>query len=366
MVANASQSVHPPVFEQVGLCGAGAMGRGIAQMCLAAGSRVKLFDARPESLVSAIGSIQAGVAKWVEKGKLTQAQADTLLGRLSPAASMDDMAGCDLVIEAVVEDLAIKRELFTQLEARVSPHCVLASKTSSLSVAAMAAQCQHPQRVAGWHFFNPVPLMRLVEVTAGPHTSPIVTAQLTSYTQQFGHVPVQAKDSPGFIVNHAGRGFGTEALAIVKEGVAGFAAIDRIMRGAGFRLGPFELMDLTALDVSHPVMESVYRQFYDEPRFRPSAITAQRLAAGMVGKKSGQGFYDYRDGAPKPEPLPPPHATLRPIWISAESRARAPWLIERLHQSGGLLDDEAQPSAYAVVLLTPLGTDCTTAALRAG
>jgi 3-hydroxybutyryl-CoA dehydrogenase len=208
--------------------------------------------------------------------------------------------------------------------------------------------------------------MRLVEVIAGPHTSRIAAAQLTSYTQQFGHVPVQAKDSPGFIVNHAGRGFGTEALAVVKEGAADFATIDRIMRGAGFRLGPFELMDLTALDVSHPVMESVYRQFFDEPRFRPSAITAQRLAAGIVGKKSGQGFYDYGADAQPRAPVPVPSATLRPIWISAESRARAPWLIERLHQTGGLIDDEAQPSAYAVAVLTPLGTDCTTAALRAG
>jgi 3-hydroxybutyryl-CoA dehydrogenase len=342
------------------------MGRGIAQMCLAAGSRVRVFDARAEALVAALSSIQAGVAKWVEKGKLPQHQADALLGRLSAAASLDDLAGCDMVAEAIVEDLAIKRELLAQLEARVGPRCVLASNTSSLSVAALAAQCQFPERVAGWHFFNPVPLMRLVEVIAGPHTSPLIATQLVNYTKQFGHVPVHAKDSPGFIVNHAGRGFGTEALAIVKEGVADFATIDRIMRSAGFRLGPFELMDLTALDVSHPVMESVYRQFYDEPRFRPSAITAQRLAAGMVGRKSGQGFYNYRDGATKPEPAPPPKATLRPIWISAESRARAPWLVERLHQSGGLLDDEAQPSAYAAILLTPLGTDCTTAALRAG
>lgn len=335
-------------------------------MCLLAGSRVCIFDARAEALVSAINAVSSGVAKWVEKGKLTQAQADALLGRLSPAAQLSDLAGCDLVVEAIVEDLGAKRALLSELEALVSERCVLASNTSSLSIAALAAQTQHPQRVAGWHFFNPVPLMRLVEVIAGPRTAPATCARLNTYTQQFGHVPVVAKDSPGFIVNHAGRGFGTEALAIVKEGVAEFAVVDRIMRGAGFRLGPFELMDLTALDVSHPVMESVYRQFYDEPRFRPSAITAMRLAAGMVGKKSGQGFYDYSDHANKPAPPAAPNANLRPIWLSAESRARAPWLVERLHASGGLLDDEAQPSAYAVALLTPLGLDCTTAALRAG
>jgi 3-hydroxybutyryl-CoA dehydrogenase len=361
-----TQPAIAPVFDAVGVCGAGAMGRGIAQMCLLAGSRVSLYDTQAPALVSAMSAISAGIRKWVEKGKLTASQADTLRGRLTPATALDELASCNLVVEAIVEDLAAKRALLHQLESVVSSDCVLASNTSSLSIAALAAQCRAPARVAGWHFFNPVPLMRLVEVIAGPHTSPIATAQLNTYTQQFGHVPVIAKDSPGFIVNHAGRGFGTEALAIVKEGATDFATIDRIMRGAGFRLGPFELMDLTALDVSHPVMESVYRQFYEEPRFRPSPITAQRLAAGLVGKKAGQGFYDYRADAAQPQPPAVPNATLRPIWMSAESRARAPWLVERLHASGGLLDDEAQPSAYAAVLLTPLGLDCTTAALRAG
>jgi 3-hydroxybutyryl-CoA dehydrogenase len=354
-------------FAVVGVCGAGAMGRGIAQMCLLAGSRVFVYDTRVEAISAALDAIGTGIAKWVEKGRVSAQQGQAMRERLAAAPTLSDLAQCSLVVEAVVEDLAVKQELISRLEAVVPAQCVLASNTSSLSIAALAARAAQPQRIAGWHFFNPVPLMRLVEVIAGPRTAPTACAQLSAYTHAFGHVPVIAKDSPGFIVNHAGRGFGTEALAVVKEGVADFAAVDRIMRGAGFRLGPFELMDLTALDVSHPVMESVYQQFYDEPRFRPSPITAQRLAAGMVGKKAGQGFYDYRAGAPTSAQQSVPNAQLRPIWMSTESRARAPWLVERLHASGSLLDeDEARPSPNAVALLTPLGLDCTTAALRAG
>ncbi len=174
---------------------------------------------------------------------------------------------------------------------------MLATNTSSLSVTAIAAGLKRPQQFAGYHFFNPVPLMKVVEVVAGLKTDPAICAGLAEYARQMGHTPVQAQDTPGFIVNHAGRGYGTEALRVVGEGVADFATIDRILKDqVGFKLGPFELMDLTALDVSHPVMESVYRQYYDEPRFRPSVITAQRLAGGMVGKKVGEGFYRYVDG----------------------------------------------------------------------
>jgi 3-hydroxybutyryl-CoA dehydrogenase len=214
--------------------------------------------------------------------------------RLQPAADVQGLAACDLVVEAIVERLDVKQALFRELEAAVGPDCVLATNTSSLSVTAIAAGLERPQRFAGYHFFNPVPLMKVVEVIAGLKTDAAVCEGLATYARQMGHTPVQAQDTPGFIVNHAGRGYGTEALRIVGEGVADFATIDRILRDqVGFRLGPFELMDLTALDVSHPVMESIYRQYYEEPRYRPSVITAQRLAAGMVGRKSGEGFYRY-------------------------------------------------------------------------
>src|SRR5262249_47050925 len=180
----------------------------------------------------------------------------------------------------------------TQLEGIVGPGAVLASNTSSLSVTAIAAGLKQPGRVAGFHFFNPVPLMKVVEVVAGLKTDNEVTAKLTAYATAMGHTPVLAQDTPGFIVNHAGRGYGTEALRIVGEGVADFATVDRVLRDqVGFKLGPFELMDLTALDVSHPVMESIYHQYYEEPRYRPSVITAQRLAGGVLGRKTGERFY---------------------------------------------------------------------------
>ena len=188
----------------------------------------------------------------------------------------------------------IKQKLFAELEGVVQADCVLVTNTSSLSVTAIAAALKRPAQFAGYHFFNPVPLMKVVEVIAGLKTDPAVCVQLTAFAKAMGHTPVQAQDTPGFIVNHAGRGYGTEALRIVNEGVADFATIDRILRDqVGFKLGPFELFDLTALDVSHPVMESIYNQYYQEPRYRPSVITAQRLAGGVVGKKVGEGFYKY-------------------------------------------------------------------------
>src|SRR5690606_10302928 len=212
------------------------------------------------------------------------------------------LAGCDLVVEAIVERLDAKRALFAELEGIVGEGCVLASNTSSLSVTAIAAGCARPQRVVGWHFFNPVPLMKVVEVVNGARTEPGIVDDMVALSRATGHLPVVAQDTPGFIVNHAGRAYGTESLKALSEGVADVPTIDRILReqvgfdGSGFRLGPFELMDLTGLDVSHPVMESIYRQFYDEARFRPSVITAQRVAAGLLGRKTGEGFYRYADG----------------------------------------------------------------------
>ena len=204
--------------------------------------------------------------------------------RVTCADSLNALADCELVVEAIIERLEVKSRLFSELEGIVSTDTVLATNTSSLSVTAIAAHLKHRQRFAGFHFFNPVPLMKVVEVIAGLKTDPSVCDALAAYARQMGHTPVRAQDTPGFIVNHAGRGFGTEALRIVSEGVADFATIDRILKDqAGFKLGPFELMDLTALDVSHPVMESVYHQYYEEPRYRPSVITAQRLAGGVLG-----------------------------------------------------------------------------------
>ena len=268
-------------------------------------------------------------------------------------------------MEAVVERLDVKQALFADLEALVSTQAVLVSNTSSLSVTAIASRLKHPGRFAGYHFFNPVPLMKVVEVIAGLKTDASVCDQLTGFARQMGHTPVLAQDTPGFIVNHAGRGYGTEALRIVSEGIADFATIDRILRDqVGFKLGPFELMDLTALDVSHPVMESVYHQYYEEARYRPSVITAQRLAGGMLGRKTGEGFYRYADGVMQvpDEALTPEVVEMPSVWVSPRASRRSE-LLQLLKNLGVKIETGASASPQALMLVAPLGFDITTVAV---
>ncbi|MEO6623928.1 MAG: 3-hydroxyacyl-CoA dehydrogenase NAD-binding domain-containing protein, partial [Burkholderiaceae bacterium] len=264
-----------PQFRTVAVVGAGAMGRGIAQIAAQAGSRVLLVDNQPDAAGKARDAIVAQWERLEAKGRLDATQLAQYRAALV-CATLEDLADCDLVVEAIVERLDAKTALFRSLEARVRPDTLLATNTSSLSVTAIAAALERPQRFAGLHFFNPVPLMKVVEVIGGIRTDETACAALTTYARQMGHMPVRASDTPGFIVNHAGRGYGTEALRLVGEGVCDFATADRILRDqVGFKLGPFELMDLTGLDVSHPVMESIYRQYYDEPRYRPSALSVR-------------------------------------------------------------------------------------------
>jgi 3-hydroxybutyryl-CoA dehydrogenase len=340
------------------------MGRGIAQIAAQAGSEVLLLDSFEGAAARGRDAILAQWRKLQEKGKLDAAQCDALSARVRAVDSTEALAGCDLVIEAVVEDLEVKRKLFKDLEALVAPSATLVTNTSSLSVTAIAAVMKHPERMAGFHFFNPVPLMKVVEVVAGFKTDAEVCKRLAGYAGQMGHSAVQAKDTPGFIVNHAGRGYGTEALRVAGEGVADFATIDRILKDqAGFRLGPFELLDLTALDVSHPVMESIYRQYYEEPRYRPSVITAQRLAAGALGRKTGEGFYRYADGAMQQvAEAPVPTVDVFPsVWVSPRA-ARRPELLRLIHALGAQLESGATPSSAALILVAPLGFDVTTVA----
>jgi 3-hydroxybutyryl-CoA dehydrogenase len=353
------------IYHTVGVVGAGAMGRGIAQIAAQAGSIVKLYDTQPEAVVKARDELFSQWERLAEKGRMDSAAAQACKQRLQLADSLRAMADCTLVIEAVVERLDVKKSLFSELEAIVANTAVLATNTSSLSVTAIAAALKRPQQFAGYHFFNPVPLMKVVEVIAGLKTDPAVCAGLADYARQVGHTPVQAQDTPGFIVNHAGRGYGTEALRVVGEGVADFATVDRILKDqAGFKLGPFELMDLTALDVSHPVMESVYRQYYDEPRYRPSVITAQRLAGGIVGKKVGEGFYRYADGKAQvaPEPAAPQVAEVPPVWVSTRA-ARRSELYQLLKDLGAKIETGQSPSPQALSLVAPLGFDVTTVAV---
>jgi 3-hydroxybutyryl-CoA dehydrogenase len=353
------------LYKTVGIVGTGAMGRGIAQLAAQAGSLVKLFDTQADAAGKAREALATQWDKLVGKGRLEDTQASEYKARLLPVDTLQALEDCDLVVEAVVERLDVKKSLFLSLENVVSPQAVLATNTSSLSVTAIAAGMRHPGRFAGYHFFNPVPLMKVVEVIAGLKTDAATCEALAVYARQMGHTPVQAQDTPGFIVNHAGRGYGTEALRVVGEGITDFATIDRILKDqAGFKLGPFELMDLTALDVSHPVMESVYQQYYDEPRYRPSVITAQRLAGGLLGRKTGEGFYRYVDGAAQvtPEPPVPAVADMPPVWVSPRA-ARRSELLQLLKNLGASIETGASPSMNALVLVAPLGFDITTVAV---
>ena len=350
-------------IQAIGVVGAGAMGRGIAQIAAQAGLRVRLYDTSAEAIAAARESLRQTWEKLAQKGKLGAADAQAALERVESATALTDMSNCQLVVEAIVERLDVKRDLFAALEGVVSEDCILASNTSSLSITAIAAACKRPQRVAGYHFFNPVALMKVVEVIDGLRSAPEVGDALAALARRMGHTPVRAKDMPGFIVNHAGRGMNTEGLRVAQEAVATFAQVDAVMREqAGFRMGPFELLDLTALDVSHPVMESIYRQFFDEPRFRPSPITTVRLAGGLIGRKAGEGFYVYADGqkqVPAEPPVPALPAGLK-VWVSpkhAEGYARAAALLEKL---GATLVTGSTPDADALIVVTPFGEDVST------
>ena len=354
-----------PVYQTVGIVGTGAMGRGIAQIAAQAGSTVKLFDVQPDASQKAKAELAVQWDKLVAKNRLDATTTDAYKNRVLTVDKLTELADCDLVVEAVVERLDVKQILFAELENVVSTVAVLVTNTSSLSVTAIAAKLKNPQRFAGYHFFNPVPLMKVVEVIAGLKTDAAVCNQLSSYARQMGHTAVMAQDTPGFIVNHAGRGYGTEALRIVSEGIADFATIDRILRDqVGFKLGPFELMDLTALDVSHPVMESVYRQYFEEARYRPSVITAQRLAGGMLGRKTGEGFYKYESGVMQvaPEPPPPEVLEMPPIWVSPRASRRSE-LLQLLKNLGANIETGASASPQALMLVAPLGFDITTVAV---
>ena len=352
-------------FKQVAVVGAGAMGQGIAQMSAQAGSQVQVFDVATGAASKACTAIRSQWQKMRDKDRLTDAQLQDLNSRLLVCEDLAQLENCDLVIEAIVENTGIKKNLFADLEKRLSPHAVIATNTSSLSVTALAAGMQHPARFVGLHFFNPVPLMKVVEVIPGLATDDTVCERLSAFVQAMGHQPVRAKDTPGFIVNHAGRAYGTEALRIVSEGVADFATVDRILKDqVGFKLGPFELMDLTALDVSHPVMESIYHQYYEEPRYRPSVITAQRLAGGWLGRKTGQGFYSYTDGKAQvsAEPATPVVNPLPPVWVSSRA-ARRQDIFQLLKDLGAQIETGTAPSNQALCLVAPLGFDVTTCAI---
>ncbi len=315
----------------VAVIGAGAMGAGIAQVAASAGHSVWLLDTRADAAAQAITGIRAQFDKMATKGKLSPTQAQAARQRLHVAHQLADLADAGLVVEAIVESLPIKHQLFADLEALVSEDCILASNTSSISITAIGAALKHPERVAGLHFFNPAPLMALVEVVSGLATRADVADTLHATATAWGKTAVFAKSTPGFIVNRVARPFYGEALRVLHEGGADCATLDAVMREAGgFRMGPFELMDLIGLDVNYAVTCSVWQAYFNDPRYTPSLIQRELTDAGFLGKKSGRGFYDYRAGAEKPVPkTETTQAVPAEIAISGDSEA-AQALAQRL------------------------------------
>jgi 3-hydroxybutyryl-CoA dehydrogenase len=283
--------------------GAGAMGGGIAQVLVEAGWEVLLYDTQDASLENGIARVRGVWDKLVEKGKINDAQRSAYNKQLSAAYVLREAAEVSLVIEAIYENLDAKRSVFTTLDDVVREECILATNTSSLSVSSIAAGVKRAERVVGLHFFNPAPLMPLVEIVPGVATDPAVVEACVAAVAAWGKVGVVAKDSPGFLVNRIARPFYGEALHLFEEQMADMATIDwALTELGGFRMGPFALMDLIGHDVNYVVTETIWKQFYCDPRFRPSLSQKRLLEAGWLGRKSGRGFYDYRNGASLPEP----------------------------------------------------------------
>ena len=303
--------------DDVLVIGAGAMGAGIAQVAAAAGHRVGLFDVQDGAVARAIDGIGAQLQKQVERGKLTGEARAALLDRLVPIKSLAEFRQARLSVEAVKEDLAVKQALFRELEGLVAPDAILATNTSSISITAIGAALARPERFAGLHFFNPAPLMALVEVVTGLATAPEVVTTLVDTARAWGKSPVVARSTPGFIVNRVARPYYAEGLRLLQEGAADPVTLDAVMRDSmQFRMGPFELMDLVGLDVNFAVTRSVHAAYFGDPRFSPSVIQQEMVDAGRFGRKTGRGFYDYAEGAAKPVPTDAP-AGPRPDYVSA-------------------------------------------------
>ena len=290
-----------------GIIGSGAMGTGIAQVAAAAGDNVLLFDTHKPALEKAKANLDLSLKKLAEKGKIFPDDAKDIFGRIHFAADLDEFKSCELVIEAVIENLEVKRNLFSDLEKIVSADCVLATNTSSLSITSIASACAKPGRVIGIHFFNPAPVMPLVEIVRGIATESLVEKNIKSKIESWNKIAVLAKDTPGFIVNRVARPFYGEAIRIYEEGIAGFATIDEAMKElGGFKMGPFELMDFIGNDINYTVTETVWKQFFHDAKYKPSLTQKRMVEANLLGRKTGRGYYNYdQPQTPNPKPQTP-------------------------------------------------------------
>lgn len=281
-------------LQKVGVVGAGSMGQGIAQVCAQAGFQVLLFDVDSKKINQAVAGIEKNLAVAVSKGKISEEKKQDTLGQIHSCDQLENLKA-DLIIEAAVEKLEIKKQIFSALEKHNHGESVFATNTSSLPVTEIGSALQHPARFLGLHFFNPAHLMPLVEVVAGEKTNEPLIAEMTSFVKSIGKTPVVAKDSPGFIVNRVARHFYLESLKALEENAADVGTIDALLKSAGFKLGPFELMDMIGNDVNYEVSRSLYEAFGQEWRFKPNAVQEMKVKKGELGKKTGKGFYEYKN-----------------------------------------------------------------------
>ena len=322
--------------DLIAVIGAGAMGSGIVQVALNAGHRVALYDAAPAALAKGVASIDATYRRLLEKGKIDAGTHAERMARLLPATSLADLAGAALVIEAIVENLDIKASVLGEVEALLGEHAIIATNTSSLSVTAIGARLKRPAQVAGLHFFNPAPLLPLVEIVSGKATSPAVADTLFATALAWNKTPVRCASTPGFIVNRVARPFYGEALRLLADRAASAATIDAILRDTGgFRMGAFELMDLIGHDVNYAVTKSVYDALYQDPRYKPSLLQKDLVDAGWLGRKTGNGFYPYGEQAVRPEPDVAP-AAARPANVVVEGDLGVAAPLVQLARDAGL------------------------------